>query len=439
MTVYEQIISMGDEMEQELVRLRRDFHRHPETGWLEMRTSAIIAEKLKSLGFEVLTGRAVCKEDARMGIPSEEELIRHLHTIEESDDEEVYTITDEMKEGFTGVVAQLKCGEGKVAAFRFDIDALPMQEDESEDHKPYKEGFSSVYPGMMHACGHDCHTAIGLGVAQILSKIKDRLHGTVRLLFQPAEEGTRGAYSMVKAGHLNQTDYFVGAHVSQYYVDPKEDLIPGSYGALATCKYKITFHGVSAHAGRAPEEGSSAVLAAAHAAVGLAGIARHSKGMSRVNIGSIHGGSGSNVVPDQAELRMEVRGETDEINEYMVRRTKEICHGAAAMEGCTCCMELMGHAPSQISDEALTERIADLVEKELPQYRLSSCHQAKNQDSEDAGFMMRYVQDHGGQAVYMRNITKMASPQHTVKFDVDESVLKKGVVVFSAIAADLLA
>ena len=435
----EKIDQMGDSMEAELVHFRRDFHRHPEVGWMEMRTSAIIAKELSALGYQVLIGKEVCREEERMGIPDKEDLQAHRKQIEElSCEGESYEITREMEEGFTGVIGTLFCGKGPTIAFRFDIDALPMQEVLAEEHRPYREGFASIYPGMMHACGHDCHIAIGLGTAKILSELRESLHGTVKLLFQPAEEGTRGAYSMVKAGHLEGVDYFAGAHVSVPFTEEEEDLVPGSYGALATYKYKVIFHGLSAHAGRTPQEGKNAVLAAAHAAVGLSGIARHSDGMSRINVGSIHGGSGSNVVPDEAVLTMEVRGETTQINEYMSQRAIQICQGAAMMEGCTCEMKKMGQAPSQKSDIEMTEKIAEICERYFPQYKVSSCHQGKNRDSEDVGFMMNRVQEQGGQAVYMRLVTKMASPQHTVLFDVDESVLKKGVKIFSAIAAELL-
>lgn len=429
------IMQLGDLIEEELIDIRRDLHRHPETGWTEMRTAAKVAEELSELGYEVVTGRKVCAEEYRMGVPDQEELKNHYEQLLKEDSS--LKITDDMKDGFTGVVAILHCGEGPVTALRFDMDALPMQEDLTEDHRPAREGFASLYPEKMHACGHDCHVAIGLGAAKILSKIRKELHGTVKLLFQPAEEGTRGARSMVQAGWLDGVDYFITGHVSKHFGEEQAELVPGSYGALATCKYKVTFRGCAAHAGRSPEEGKNAVLAAAHAAVGLSGISRHSEGMSRINVGAIHGGEGTNIVPDQAVLRMEVRGETTKINEYMMKRATQICQAAAMMEDCECAMEMTGHAPSETSDEMLTERIADLCGKYLP-YRLNTEHQVKNIDSEDAGFMMEKVQGQGGQAVYMRLITPMESPQHTVCFDVDESVLKRGCVIYCAIVADLL-
>lgn len=435
--IYRKISAMAEEERDELIRLRRDFHKYPETGWLEMRTSAKIAEYLTNLGMEVLTGKDVCREEARIGVPNQETLDRHFRQVREQGASERF-LTEEIGQGYTGVVGILRCGEGPTAALRFDIDALPMEEAEDLNHRPFREGFSSQNPGMMHACGHDCHAAIGLGTAKILSELKDQLHGTVKFLFQPGEEGTRGAYAMVENGHLDGVSYFAGTHVAPDDKEDDGDITPGTYGSLATCKYSVFFHGQAAHAGGFPEEGKNAVLAAAHATVGLAGIARHSQGISRVNVGVIRGGSNSNVVADEAMISMEVRGETDEINRYMDRRAKEVCQAAAAMEECSCEMKLMGRAPSQVSSPALIERISELVKKHLPQYRVSSNPNAKNWGSEDIGFMMNRVQEQGGQAVYMRTMTKMASPQHTVRFDVDEEVLVKGAVSFSAIVCDLL-
>lgn len=435
--IYRKISDMAEEQRDELIQLRRDFHRYPETSWLEMRTSAKIAEYLTELGMEVLTGKNVCREEARIGVPDPDILERHFSQMKEQGAPARF-LTEELEQGYTGVVGILRCGEGPTVALRFDIDALPMEEAEDLEHRPFREGFSSQNPGMMHACGHDCHAAIGLGTARILSALRDQLHGTVKFLFQPGEEGTKGAYAMVENGHLDGIDYFAGTHVAPDDKEDDGDITPGTYGSLATCKYNVFFHGQAAHAGGFPEEGKNAVLAAAHAAVGLSGIARHSQGISRVNVGVIRGGSNSNVVADEAMISMEVRGETDEINQYMDRRAKEICQAAAMMEECSCEMRLMGRAPSQVSSPELIDRISNLVRNHLPQYRVSSNPNAKNWGSEDIGFMMNRVQEQGGQAVYMRTMTKMASPQHTVRFDVDEDILVKGAVSFSAIVCDLL-
>lgn len=140
-----------------------------------------IAKILTELGYEVLTGRQVCLEEAWIGVPSGEVLEEHARLALAQGAPEEY-LTGEMRQGFTGVIGILRCGPGPVAALRFDIDALGLHEEQQEKHRPYAEGFSSRNPGMMHACGHDGHAAIGLGTAEVLMKLKDRLHGTVKLI-----------------------------------------------------------------------------------------------------------------------------------------------------------------------------------------------------------------------------------------------------------------
>ena len=424
-------------LEAYMTALRRSFHRFPETGWLEMRTSAIIAKELEEMGYAVITGRAVCEESARMGVPDGKTTQAHLARALAHGCEEEY-LTQDMREGFTGVVGVLACGEGPVVAMRFDIDALGMQECPEETHRPTREGFASVNPGTMHACGHDAHAAIGLGVAKVLSGMKEHLHGTVKLLFQPGEEGARGARAMVAAGHLDDVDVLIGSHVAPTDSLDDGDVTPGTYGSLATTKYDVIFRGLAAHAGGYPEKGRNALLAAASAALALHGTERHSAGQSRVNVGSLHAGPGRNVIPDHAVMQLEVRGETTEINSHMAARAEEICRGAAMMQGCTVQMIKMGEAEGQHSDEALLARIGDIVRRDLPELAVSSVENAQNWGSEDISVMMNRVQARGGLATYMRVMTPMAGAQHTVTFDLDEGVLVKSVKVFCAAAMDVL-
>ncbi|MBQ7656523.1 MAG: M20/M25/M40 family metallo-hydrolase [Clostridia bacterium] len=170
---------MVDAMEPDLIRIRRDIHRYPETGWLEMRTSAIIHEALSELGYTVLTGSAAVKPSSRMGIPDAETLTAHVKAVEAQPGTPLPYLTEEMKRGLTGVVGVLNAGPGPVVALRFDIDALPMAERTDEGHRPAREGFASKNPGMMHACGHDAQAAIGLGVARVLWSLNEELHGTL--------------------------------------------------------------------------------------------------------------------------------------------------------------------------------------------------------------------------------------------------------------------
>lgn len=437
------------EAAQEIIRLagglgeksrerRRDFHRFPEMAWYEMRTSAIIAKTLTELGYEVLTGRQVCLESARIGVPSEEELEAHASQMLAQGAPEAY-LTEDMKQGFTGVIGILRCGEGPVVALRFDIDALGLIEAETEDHRPFREGFASRNVGVMHACGHDAHGAIGLGTAEVLMKLRSHLHGTIKLIFQPGEEGVKGARAIVAHGHLDDVDYFLGTHVAPTKGPDDGDVTPGTWGSLATSKYDAHFYGQAAHAGGFPEKGSSAIVAAANAVLNLMAIPRHSKGITRVNVGKIQGGTGRNVVPDYAVIQFEVRGDTTEINRYMDEQARQICEGAAKMAGCRCDMVLQGSAESQHSDEDFLEDIAGIVQRTLPHLRVSSCKNAQNWGSEDISLMMNRVQEHGGKATYMRSMTDMASPQHTNTFDIDEKVLVDGIETFSMIVYELLA
>lgn len=431
------MLAQIEEIQPDLTALRRDFHHYPETGWLEMRTSAVIAKRLTELGYRVLTGRDVCQEGARLGVPAQEELEAHAQRALEQGAPQAY-LTQDMREGYTGVIGILECGEGPTLAMRFDIDALGMCECEAQSHRPRAEGFASENPGMMHACGHDGHAAIGLGIAQILMAHREELHGTVKLLFQPGEEGARGAGAMVAKGHLDDVDVFIGSHIAPTESLDDGDVTAGTWGSLATVKYDVTFLGKAAHAGGYPEKGHNALLAAASAVLALHAIPRHSGGQSRVNVGTLHAGTGRNVVPDRATMQLEVRGETTEINTFMEESALAACRGAAMMQGCTLETTVMGRAEGQHSDLALIERIGDVVRRDLPHLRLSSEQNARNWGSEDISLMMNRVQAHGGLATYMRVMTPMAGAQHTVTFDFDEAVLGKSVAVFCAAALDIL-
>lgn len=435
--MYEEMITLADTLNDKLTARRRDFHRYPETGWLELRTSAMIARELDALGYEVLTGKQVCREGARMGLPTGDELRERAEQALAQGAPGEY-LTEDMRQGYTGVVGILRCGSGPVVGLRFDIDALGMQECADGTHRPAREGFASQNPGVMHACGHDGHAAIGLGVAEVLIQLKDSLHGTVKLLFQPGEEGARGAAAMVANGLLDDVDFFAGSHIAPDNGPDDGDVTPGTYGSLATTKYDVIFKGKAAHAGGFPEQGKNALVAAASAVLALQAIPRHSGGQSRVNVGTLVAGTGRNVIADTAQMQLEVRGETTEINAYMAEMAENACKGAALMQGCTCELIKMGEAQGQQSDPAFIDRIAALVRAHLPNLRVSSCENTQNWGSEDISIMMNRVQAHGGFATYMRAMTPVASPQHTVRFDFDEGVLVKSVKLFCTIVCGLI-
>ncbi len=434
MDMFKTIIEKADALAPELSRQRRDFHKYAEAGWTEMRTSSIIARKLTEMGYEVLVGEQVCKREARMGVPSDEELEKHYaRAVQQGADPEFVKAT---WGGMTGVIGILRRGEGPTVALRFDIDALGVFETDDPSHIPAREGFASVNHGVMHACGHDGHACSGLGVARILMDIKEQLHGTVKLIFQPSEEGVRGAKSIVENGHLDDVDYLLGSHTTGMD-EEGSDVTPGTSGSLATFKYDVVFHGRAAHAGGRPEDGKNALLAAATAVLNLHAIPRNGKGGTRINVGRFVGGSGRNVIPDEALLELEVRGDTTELNEYMRDHTVRILNAAAAMYDCTVEMKLMGAAQSVVCDQVLVEFIDKLCTEKLG-LKVSAQKLADVGGSEDISYMMNRVQAHGGQASFVRVRSEKYGPAHDRNYDFDEAYIPKSIKMFCGAVYELL-
>ena len=434
MNIYQMIIDAAKDITPEMVSVRRDFHKYAETGWLEMRTSSIIARKLKDLGYEVLIGAEVCDVDERMGVPSDEALrMAYERAVNQGADAEFVKATEG---GLTGVIGILRCGEGPTVGMRFDIDALGVNESTEEDHLPARDGYASVNAGSMHACGHDGHAASGLGVAAVLMQIKEHLHGTIKLIFQPGEEGLRGAKSIVKKGHLDDVDYLLGSHTTSM-TDDADDVTPGSYGSLASYKYDVVFRGLSAHAGGHPHLGKNALLAAATAVTNLYAIPRHGSGASRINVGRLIAGSGRNVIADEAFMEIEVRGDTTEINEYVSDYAKRVLENSAAMHDCTVEIKLMGAAQSLNSDEDFCEHIASVCRENLGM-KVSKNLMIKLAGSEDFSYMMNCVQSRGGKGSFVRVRSHITDAAHRRKFDFDETYMTKAVKVFCGMAYDLM-
>lgn len=435
--IYKEIILKAEALAPELSKIRRDFHRHPELGWMEMRTSAKIAGLLQEYGCdEVLTGRAVCREASRMGVPSPEILSGHYQDVLAQEGDSLPFLPD-TEGGFTGVIGILRCGVGPTVAFRFDIDALPIQECPLEEHFPRKNGFASENAGVMHACGHDGHTAVGLGAAKILCGLRDRLRGTVKFIFQPAEEGVRGAKAIVDAGHLDDVDYVFGAHMGGTPEQPEPMIGIGDGHSLATVKLDVDFHGKSAHAANAPECGNNAMLAAATAVLNLHAIPRHGQATTRVNVGKLIAGPGRNIICDSAHMEMEVRGMSSEANQYMYDYARRIVTASAQMHGCTCEIQTVGAAISGINSSELM----DLTEKicrddlHLKTERLPS---TSGGVSEDYSYMSERVQARGGQSCYFMNLSRCPAGIHNDGFDFQEEALVNGVKAFAGIAVRLL-
>ena len=435
MNIYEKIISLADEMYPELVAQRRDFHKYAETGWLEMRTSSLIARQLTDLGYEVLTGSDVCNPEDRMGVPSEEVLEKNYQRAKEQGADPEFL--ERTKGGMTGVIGILRCGEGPTMAMRFDIDALGVFESKEAIHRPTAEGFASVNYGMMHACGHDGHATIGLGVARVLMAIKDQLHGTVKLIFQPAEEGVRGAKPIVDKGHLDGVQYFLGSHLTNKKPEDPRHMVPGCCGSLATTKLDVIYRGLAAHAGGGGFNGKNALVAAANAVMNLYAIPRHSGGASRINVGTLVAGSGRNVIADEAKMELEVRGSNTQVNDYMYEKACRILENSARMYDVEMDLKITGAAESCTSDEDFCQQIRQVCTEHLG-LNLNDQLLLHVGGSEDVSYMVNRVQNQGGKASFMRIMTVFYGSGHNRNYDFDEAVLAYGVKAFAGMVYNLL-
>lgn len=430
----ESVLSLSERLFPGVVDHRRDLHAHPEVGWTEFRTASRAAAMLAECGWNVQSGRGLFDQVDRMGVPDDAEL-RVLWEAACSNGADPDWV-ESMQGGYTGVVAEIQgSSPGPMVALRFDMDALPILEDsDTTIHRPACEGFASQYPGIMHACGHDAHTAIGVGIGRLLAQLKDHVHGTVRIILQPAEEGTRGAAAMVAAGLLDDVDYFLSPHVGAES-GVNGEVLPGVTGFLATSKHDVWFYGREAHAGLAPQDGNNALLGAAQAALGLHAIARHSAGNSRVNVGVLQAGSGRNIIPGSAHLKLELRGETTAVTDYLEQQATNVIAGAATMWGLQHRLERVGAAPSASSDDKLVERIGRIA-GELPLVTNVGAPVPAGA-SDDATTMMARVQERGGQAAYVILGTTLPSGHHTPRFDIDEQCMLIGIQLLSIAALEL--
>jgi aminobenzoyl-glutamate utilization protein A len=409
---------------------RRDFHQYAESGWLEFRTATLVAEELHQLGYALQLGREVLAADARMGLPSAEVLAQQeARALQQG---ALPQWLSHFSGGFCAIVATLETGRpGPVMGFRVDMDALDLNESQASDHLPQREGFASCNPGMMHACGHDGHTTIGLGLASVLMAMKDRLSGTLKLIFQPAEEGVRGAKAMVAAGVVDDIDLFTAIHIGTGV--PAGELVCGSDSFLATTKLDVNFTGVGAHAGARPEEGRNALLAAAQASLALHGLTQHSAGAARINVGVLQAGSGRNVVADSALMKIETRGASNQINDDIYQQALRVIAGAAAMYGVEYEVTLMGAARSCTPTQPWVDFIHQQAEA-LGIFQSVVDRKEQAAGSEDATYMMERVKQRGGQASYAIFGCELAAGHHNARFDFDEQVMASAVTTLATLA-----
>lgn len=393
-------------IEQQVIDWRRDFHQYPELSNREFKTAEKIAAHLRSLGIEVQTGVAK-----------------------------------------TGVVGVLKGDKkGKVIALRADIDALPVVE---RNDLPYKSTVVSEFMGqevgVMHACGHDTHTAILMGVAEILSKNKDKIKGTVKFIFQPAEEGPPpgeegGALLMVKEGVLNNPDVdaIFGLHINSQ--TPVGVIRYKSGGTMAAAQsFEIKVKGKQSH-GSQPWSGVDPILISAKIIDGLQTIISREAQLTNeaavITVGKISSGVRFNIIPETAEMIGTIRTLDYDMQEMINRRMKEMVPTIAKAYG--------GEATIEIKNATeITYNDPELVERMLPTLnRVAGVSNVQTQKAvtgaEDFSYFQREVPGFFFFLGGMTPGTTDSFPHHTPDFKIDDSGLLLGVKAMTEMSLDFL-
>jgi aminobenzoyl-glutamate utilization protein A len=339
-----------------------------------------------------------------------------------------------MRGGATAVIAELRTGEGPTVAYRLDIDALPLTEDEQAAHKPTTDGFASRHSGWMHACGHDGHMAIGLGIAATLAAQADQFSGTVRLIFQPAEEGALGGAAAVAArGLVDDVDYLLCCHLGLGASETGQIVCRTDF--MATSKYRVTFTGQGAHVVNAPQDGRNALLAAAAAALALHGITPTSAGWFSLNVGVLHAGTEQGVTPASATMDLGFWTETSAVQEYVRQRVISVIEGVAAAWQVDVEFRLIGEAPSAAQSPELAALLRRVAERTPTVVRVDDYELCRA--GEDATVLLQRVAEHGGQGVYALIGSRLADGHHSPRFDFDERSLSIAVDVLAGTALEL--
>ncbi|NVK44381.1 MAG: amidohydrolase [Oceanospirillaceae bacterium] len=414
----------------ELSETRRGFHREPELSWTEYQTTAKLCQALEGLGFDIVWGASLYPRAP--GNPPDRDTDRQAWERAEQALGSDNPYLTAMRNNRTGLVATLDGnGPGRVFGFRFDIDALPITESEDPAHPPSAQGFASQHPGIMHACGHDGHLTIGLGLARRLAASRDRWSGRVHLFFQPAEEVAGGGAVFADLPQLAEVDLFTTLHLG--ILDRYRIVFDATW--IAARIYDVVYRGLSSHAGNAPQAGRNALLAACQAVQGLYALPRHSAGMSRVNVGRFRSDNAHNVIADEVRFRYEVRGGDNAICDFMAEAAERVLDGAARMHGVDWERSVFAEFSSYPNSRALAERIAALaLALGLPEALLQESFQVSA--SEDAGFLIQRVREQGGEATHLVLGSPVGGGHHSPTFDFDEQLLGWGVLLFERLVME---
>ena len=297
-----------------ITKAKRRIHSNPELGMEEFETTAFVKSELQSMGIKI--------------IPLSE------------------------KVGVLGIIDGKGTGEGKVIALRADMDALPIQETADVPD-------ISTVPGVMHACGHDCHTAMLLGAAKLLSSMTDRFSGRVKLLFQPAEEGLGGARYMIKEGALDapKVEYVLGIHGHPgFYVG--EIAFRSGPSMASTDMFTVTMTGKSGHGAYPHRVGSDPVLAASNAVMAIQSIlTRQIDAIDSVVISvcQINGGTAKNIIPEKVEFSGTVRCQNPELRSFIEKSLRNVAESTAAIYKCTAGLDYIYGVPPLINSPEVVE------------------------------------------------------------------------------------
>lgn len=369
--------------------LRRDFHRHPELGFQEVRTAGIVAKELAELGLEVVSGV-----------------------------------------GKTGVVALLEGKRpGPVVLVRFDMDALPIVEESEVD-------YASQNLGVMHACGHDGHTAVGLTVARLLQAHSQELAGTVKFVFQPAEEGLGGALAMVADGVLEipRPDFALALHLWNEKPIGWLGISPGPVMAASEI-FKVRVIGKGGH-GASPHLTVDPVLAGAHIVTALQGIvARNVPPLESavISVTTFRSGESFNVIPQVVEMMGTIRTFVPSVRQLVLERFRQVVEGVAAAMDCRAEVEIASITPAVVNDLSLTQGVQETARRLWPNNPLDLDY--RSMVSEDMAFMM---QDIPGCFMFIgtANVEKgLNAPHHHPSFNIDEDALPRAAALMSAAVA----
>ncbi|WP_324650107.1 amidohydrolase [Georgenia sp. H159] len=406
-------------MKNELVRLRREIHRHAELPFLEVATASLVLRELADLPVRTRVGRDAMDRTSVVDYPTAAQLQEAAErAIAAGFDSATATAT--AADG-TAVIVDIPGNRpGPTWALRFDMDGLPIQESNSDDHLPAREGFASR-TAAMHACGHDGHTAIGIVLARLLSD--GNFPGNVRILFQPAEEGARGAAAMIRAGALDGVDRFLALHLGHSL--PAGLAVGTGVGVQATVKYRVTFAGVEAHAAGAPQEGRNALAAAATTILHVLALPRSSKATTNANIGTVHGGTATNIVPASCVITGEVRSDSGDTCEDLLARVRSIVAGAAQTWGVAADLEITAESTTLESDDELVDEVVSAARRLFGE--AGAQRTALMAASDDATIFAREVQRAGGLATYVMVGGANRYPHHHPLFDIDEASLEPAV------------